>query len=620
VKHGAIPWPASLRLAWRRLRWEMDALSTTQLSAFLLIVLAFLIEPLLLTVYNTFTAGLEWFAILLNSPFYSPITVRYIDTFPYIAVSLNAAGQIVEWAGADTLYIRGVDLGVVGNTLAVGVSTATIATALGTGIAYVYARYIFPLKEAIRVLLLIPLLSTPFVGAIGLRRMLSADGPINVLFYEVLGLAPARIVFDGLAAMVLVQSLIFYPIVFLNAYAAFMSVDPTLEEQAENMGASGFKLFRTVTLPLALPGIEAGAILVFILSIEDLGTPIVIGGLAHKTLTYQIFDILRNQLGGGFNPLAGAMTVTLMVLSLAAFIAIRRYVSLRQYAYISKGGRWRPRARSLRPLASIPLIAALIMVALAGSMPQVSVTLLALTDEWKPGDLLPHRFTLKNYLSLLEDPGISRSIANSLIYSAAATAVIVLVGTGLAYIVTRKSIPGRGLLDFVATLPIALPGVVIAGGLFYAFVGTPLSPLLNPAPLLVVAYIIRKMPFTVRSVVAGLQQTHIALEEAARSVGAGRARTMATIVIPLILANILAGALLSFVYSMSEVSSSLVFGGFKGGTYAPMTWKMLDILSQLGFGLHAAAAMGTVLMGLQLLAIVVSTGVMKARVEAVTGV
>jgi ABC-type Fe3+ transport system permease subunit len=198
------------------------------------------------------------------------------------------------------------------------------------------------------------------------------------------------------------------------------------------------------------------------------------------------------------------------------------------------------------------------------------------------------------------------------------------LATGVAYIVARKKLPGMGALDLLVTIPIALPGIVIAMGYFLFFVRIPiftntiLNPLITTVLLFFMALAVRKFPFTVRSTYAGLQQTNVELEEAAMNLGASRARTFAGIVIPLVAVSVLAGGMMSFVYCMSEVSVSLVLGGVQP-LEAPLTWKMMDVLSQVAAGSHFAAVLGFLLMLIQIIIITIVNVVLKHRTEAMVG-
>jgi len=602
------------------LKLRIDKLTVVQLVAVVSVFSLFLLIPLASIVYKAFIyeekVSAYWLKFVFTDNFYMPIDVEVNGDPPFIHLHVRSSGKFWQRIGKDLVYISGVDLGVIPNTLVVASLTAFFTTMIGVFFAFVFARYKFPGCNALRILLLIPVISTPFVGAIGLRRMISAEGVLNTLFYEKLHLLPFKIQIDGLAAVVVVQTLMFYPIVMLNAFTAFINIDPTLEEQAENMGASGFKLFKSITLPLALPGIEAGALLVFILSLEDLGTPIVfVGSNAEKLLTYQIFTKIFSPTGL-IVPEATALAVILLVTSMIVFLAIRKYVSLRAYATISRGGVWQPRVKEISVWKAAPIYLLAAILLFFATLPHIGVFLLTFSEKWRGA--LPEEYTLRHLKYIFSDKMTFSAIKNSLLYSGAATLLIVVLGVSAAYLISRRKVKGVDLLDFIVTMPIAIPGIVIATGLFFTFLETPLSPIINPAPLLIAAYTVRKFPFTIRAAYAGLEQTHEALEEAALNLGAGSARVFLTIVIPLITANILAGAMLSFVYCMSEVSTSLVLGGTRP-PYAPMTWKMYDLMYALAGGYNAAAAMGVLLMTLQFAMIVGSNLLLKKRVSAITG-
>lgn len=608
----------------RSVRWEMDTLSWSQLSLVLLIFTLFMVLPLLRVVYE----GLSffWFSRVFSDEFFFPLRVGLKNAFPFIEFSLRTVGQIfyrldrVRAGVVETvIYIRGIDCGVILNSLIVAVIVTIISTVLGTTLAFIMARYDFFGKGFFRTVLLVPLLSSPFVGAIGIQRMISENGVINRLLFDTLHILPFKIVLDAFAAVIFVQVLNFYAIVYLNAYSAFINIDPTLEEQAENMGSRGFHLLRTITLPLALPGIEAGAILTFILSVEDLGTPLVFQTspvFEGKTLTVQIFHRIFTPTGL-VDPIALTLSVILLAIAMVGFLMIRRYVALRGYAMISRGGAWRPRIRrASKGKAAIfyLFMTGLLFLAL---IPHMGVLLSSFAEYW--GDtILPTRFTLRNYGVLFTNPAIANSILNSFIYSLLATILIMILGTGAAYIIDRKNIPGKAILDVLVTMPIAIPGIVIGIGFFSMFIRTPLSPLINPVPLLVMSYSIRKFPFTVRAAYAGLQQTPKELEDVSLNLGASSFTTFLRITIPLIAVNVLAGSMLSYVYAMSEVSTSLIFGEVNP-TYAPMTWKIKDVLSQVGAGPFYASALGVLLMAVQLTIIIVSTKLLGQRTTALTG-
>ncbi len=619
-----------------RLRREMDSLTWIQLTAILVVFTLFLILPLLSVVWTSFTSSttggltLDHFSSLFQDSNIWPWVLNPITG--QIDVFLNLSGATYN-PSINLLVVYGWDFGSIINSIYVAVFVTAFAVLIGVFLAFIIARYDFPGKSIIRTVLIFPILATPFVGAIGIKEFLGADGFLNTLFAPIreginillaglgLPLLPA-IWLRGLAAIIFVQSLSFFSLVYLNAYSSFMGIDPSLEEQAENLGAKGTRLFRSVTLPLAMPGIQAGAILTFILSIEDLGTPIVFQDhlFAKKTLAFQVFTNVATQ-AGAIDPKGPAIGMLLLIISLLGFIAIRKYSSLRSYASGTKGGQWNPRTRRLRNRWALLLYAVLIPLLFFALIPQMSVIILSFAGIWSSGSLLPDSWTLGNYEVLWAFPDVTKSIELTLLYGAIATVIIVLLGASAAYIIARRDIPGKTALDLLVTAPIALPGIVIATGFFTLYYTTPIFPTNHPAFLIIMSYTVRKFPFTVRAAYAGLMSTPVVLEEASQNVGASKNKTFFKITLPLIGVSVLAGSLLSYVYSVSEVSTSLLLGSV-GHQEAPMTYWTYEVLNGTGIygGPNSAACLGVLMMMMQVTVITVTNKILGTRSSAMTGI
>jgi iron(III) transport system permease protein len=614
-----------------RLRREMDHLSWVQLIAVLVAFGAFLIAPLLSVAYTSFFdphTGLpslyHFVDLFSNSNFwpwqYNPDTGQWISY-------ANLQTIIPPRGASDLMVIQGWDFGAVLNSIYVAVIVTAFSVILGVFFAFIVARYDFFGKRVIRTVLIFPILATPFVGAIGIKYFMGRAGFFNNLFYTALHIMPYRVELQGLAAIIFVQSLSLFSLVYLNAYSSFMGIDPSLEEQAENLGAKGFKLFRSVTLPLAMPGIQAGAILTFILSLEDLGSPIVYQEFqqARKTLAFQVFTSIATQ-SGAVDPKGPAMGIILLIFSVVGFLTIRKYASLRSYESGTKGGQWNPRTRRLKGRTTILLYAVLIPVLFLALIPQISVIILSFTGSWSTNGILPEVWTFSNYDVLWAYPDVTRSIQLTLIYGVIATVFIVLLGTSAAYIIARRDIPGKTAFDLLVTSPIALPGIVIATGYFTLFYNTIFfqQGIVWPAGpwfLITISYMIRKFPFTVRAAYAGLQSTPVVLEEASLNMGATRNQTFTKITMPLIGVSVLAGSLLSFVYSVSEVSTSLILGSV-GMEQAPMTFWTKEVLEGTGIygGAYHAATLGVLMMALQMAVITVTNKILGTRSSAMTGI
>jgi len=619
-----------------RLRQEMDSLTWVQLIGILVVFFIFLIWPLVDVIRVSFTLEstgqltLQHFANLFSDSNVWPWVIDPGTGQMQTYLNLNPA---VYDAENNLLVVFGWDFGSIINSIYVAIIVTAFSVLIGVFLAFIVARYDFPGKSVIRTMLIFPILATPFVGAIGIKEFLGADGFLNTLFAPLrdganvilgflgLPLIPA-IWLRGLAAMIFVQSLSFFSLVYLNAYSSFMGIDPSLEEQAENLGAKGSRLFRSVTLPLAMPGVQAGAILTFILSIEDLGTPIVFQDhqIATKTLAFQVFNNVATQ-AGALDPKGPAIGMLLLIISLLGFLAIRKYSSLRSYASGTKGGQWNPRTRRISNKAVLGLYIILVPLLFLALIPQISVIILSFAGIWSSNSLLPNTWTLENYEVLWRFPDVTRSIQLTLLYGAIATVMIVLLGASAAYIIARRDIPGKTALDLLVTSPIALPGIVIATGYFTAFYDTIIFPLSHPAFLIIMAYTVRKFPFTVRAAYAGLMSTPVVLEEASQNMGASKNRTFFRITLPLIGVSVLAGSLLSYVYSVSEVSTSLLLGSV-GHQEAPMTYWTYEVLNGTGEfgGPNNAACLGVLMMGLQMAVITVTNKILGARSSAMTGI
>ncbi len=522
---------------------------------------------------------------------------------------------VVDRYDHKLLILRFKDMGIIPNTIFIAFSVTTLATLIGVLVAYVSARYEFPGKMFLRVLALIPLLHTPFVNAFVAYKLFGDNG---ILYNAMVGLNIGyALEITYIAGVILAQTMMFWPIVYLNTLAAMLQIDPSLEEQAENMGARGFKLFKSVTLPLSLPGIAAGAGLVFIFSMEDLAAPI-----AFKVDKVMSREIVKAIVGSRDITVLSVEVVVLAGLLLSTallwFIAVKQYVSLRHYAMIVRGGRWKPRVSKPGLLMYLVIYLLVFPIVIFSMLPQIGVLVYAFSESWY--GVLPSGFTLEHFRELLRDPYVVNGLRNSVIYSTVAIALIIVTSTTIAYVVSRVRFTGVGILDILATSPLAVPGLSIALGLVVLYSIGPfkdsfIDPFRNPAILISLAYAVRKSPFTTRAVYAGLQQVHQALEEAGMNMGASRTRVLFTIVLPLIGLNVMAGAMVSFVYCMTEVSTSIVLGALNPAQ-APITYVIYEYVTA-GYGggafIHLAAAIVTLTMALQIIAITLSNYILRFR-------
>lgn len=543
-----------------------------QLLVFMLIGVlgAFLIWPIALTVKGGFVGPTGAFSL-------EPIKLVFVD--PSLRASLATSGLIA-------------------------VVTTVLCILMSVPLALVSTRFAFVGKRVWNALVLVPLVLPPFVGAIGMKHILGRAGALNSLLgtdLDVLGAGK----FWG---VVIVEALHLYPIVYLNVLSGLANLDPTLEEAGRNLGASGWMRFRRITLPLIRPGIFAGSTIVFIWSFTELGTPLMFD--MRHVLPVQVFYQLK-EMESSAQPYA--LTVVMLVAAMLLYLFGKVIFGSRGYAMYSKAS-VRAEDRPLGPAGTAGAWTLFALVIVPAMLPHLGVIAASLSEpgQWYHS-VLPTAWTTDHYLDALGHSLAMGSITNSLKYALLSMAVTLVVGTAIGYLVVRGRVLGRGLLDTMAMLPLAVPGIVLAFGYVAMTLAPPFSwradaagprswfapiaekfdvlgPEANPLLLLVIAYAVRRLPYMVRSVTAGLEQTAVELEDAARNLGAGPLRSLASITVPLITANLIAGGLLVFSFSMLEVSDSLILA--QREIHYPMTKAIYTLYQRLGDGEYIASAMG----------------------------
>jgi len=505
------------------------------------------------------------------------------------------------------------------NAVLMGIGSTAIALAIALPLAWVGNRYEFPLKGWLTALALAPMVLPPFVGAIGMMAVFGQMGALNAVLHSVGALGAGRTV-DWLgrgrfAGIVALNGLHLYPILYLNAAAALGNIDPALEEAAENLGCTGWRKFRRVTLPLMMPGIFAGGSIVFIWAFTELGTPLMFN--FTRILPVQIFTGMK-ELGGNGMPFA--LVVVMLAAAMGIYWATRFWLGRAPVPVAGRAttGAAPRRAGGVKGWLCAGLFCVVAAVAL---LPHAAVVLLSFAGDWY-GTVLPTGWTLGHYRAALGHSMTIPAIRNSVRYSGLATMLDVALGVGIAWVLTRRRAEmkaGAAVLDGLTMLPLAVPGLVLAFG--YVALSQPGRPLAalnpglhDPTVLLVVAYAIRRLPYMVRSVVAGLEQTSVTFEEAAQSVGATPWRTLRRITLPLISGNVLAGMLMAFAFAMLEVSDSLVLA--QRSTDYPITKAIYELFQLLGEGRFLACALGVWAMLFLALTIGMASRILGARMGA----
>ncbi len=505
------------------------------------------------------------------------------------------------------------------NAAIVAVCVTLVTLLLSLPMAVLTVRYDFFGRRFLSGLLLAPLVLPPFVGAIGIRAVLGRYGPLSTLLHA----GPAGIDWMGkyrLLGIIIVESLGLYPIMLLNLQAALANIDPAMIQAAANLGAGRWRVLRKITLPLMRPGMFAGCTLVLIWSFTELGTPLMFD---FYTITpVQVFHRITDVAS---NPLPFALVFVMLTASALLYI-VGKVLLGRPFDAATTKAAVASSATRLRGWKSFLAMAAVGGVILLAVVPHLAVIVTSLsgTSMWYK-TILPTQWTVSHYRNALLDNMVYDSVTNSIGYAAGAMAVAIAVGLCAAIVIVRSDVPGKGIIDSLCMLPLAVPGLVLSFG--YLSISIGIKQKWNegtwkifdvqewPVVVLILAYAARRLPYVVRSAVAGLQQTPRDLELAAANLGASRGRVLARITLPLIAASLIAGGLLAFAFAMLEVSDSLVLA--QRIKYYPITKAILDLSQRLGDGNHIASALGVWAMVLLLLTILAANSMLGKKMGAI---
>ena len=469
------------------------------------------------------------------------------------------------------------------NSLGVALASTLFASIIAVPLAYLTVRFEFRGAVLIQTLGVLPLIMPPFVGAVALQLIFGRSGSVNLLLDDWLGFTIP--IMDGLVGVTFVESIHYFPFILLNLVAAMRNIDGAMEESALNLGARGWRLFRRVIFPLAMPGYLAGAALVFVKVFDDLGTPLVMG--VTNMLAPQAY--LRITSVGVDDPLGYVISVIMISFSILALWLAARVMKGRDYATLQKGGGalQKRRLSAWESVLAYGWIALVLAVTLA---PHVGILLMSFAKVWS-FSVLPDAYTLEHYATVFSDA--SGMIGNTLLYCVLAAGLDVVLGTAIAYLILRTRLPARQWLDWLASAALAIPGLVLAIGYLRLFKGVhvPFTDklVIHSWVLIMLAYAVRRLPYALRSCMAALQQVHVSLEEAAQSLGASRLSTIRRVVVPLMTGGILAGFVTSFITAAVELSATLLLVSTE--SQAPMSLGIYLYMQSIA-GRGPGAALG----------------------------
>lgn len=470
------------------------------------------------------------------------------------------------------------------NSIYVSTMTVALASIFALPLAYITTRFNFRGASLIQTLGFLPLIMPPFAGAVAMQLLFGRNGAVNLVLDDWFGFKIGLM--EGLNGVVFVQAVHYFPFILVNLSAALRNIDRSMEEAAQNLGCSGFRLFRRVVFPLALPGYMAGASLVFVKVFDDLATPLLLN--VNTMLAPQAY--LRVTSIGIDDPMGYVIAVVLIVVSVLAMWASALALKSKDYSTVQRGGGGLAK-RSLAPWESALAHTVVLLILALVLAPHLGLLLLSIATVWSFTPL-PDAYTFAHYARVFGESSIY--IKNTLVYASLAALIDVLIGGAIAYLILRTSLVGRQTLDWVASAALAVPGVVLGIGYLRTFYGVQMPdgrPLATLWIMIVVALSIRRLPYALRACYAALEQISASLEEAAENLGATKLRTVRRIVVPLMTGGILAGFISSFATAAVELSATLML--VQSNSDAPLAYG-LYVFMQSPAGRGPGAALGMI--------------------------
>lgn len=453
-----------------------------------------------------------------------------------------------------------------------------LAIVIGVPMAYFMTFYKVKFKALVEVLIIISMLSPPFIGAYSWVLLCGRSGVVTTFFREVLHINLPTIY--GFSGILLVFTLKLYPFIFLYVSGALKKIDVALSEAAESLGCSTFKKVYTIIMPLILPTLMSGALLVFMNAMADFGTPMLIGE-GYNVMPVLIYSEFVGEMGGSAN-FAAAMATIMIVITIALFLGQKYIVNKKSFVM-----------SSIRPVQPVELKgtkgklmhAFIYAVVFLSIIPQITVIYTSFLKT--RGSMFVREFSFESYQAVFSRMG--NAILNTYMYGLIAIIIIIFMGMFIAYISTRKKNFLTGVIDTITMFPYIIPGSVIGITLLLAFNSKPLL-LSGTAAILVISFVIRRMPYTLRSSAAILYQISPSLEEASISLGCSPVKTFFKVTAVMMLPGVLSGAILSWITVINELSSSVIL---YTGTTRTMSVTIYTEVIRASYG--TAAALSTIL-------------------------
>ncbi len=531
-----------------------------------------------------FTGVLLVLSMLIVFIIYPLITTVRLSLFPEGKLSLD----VYKYIFSHRRFSKAIF-----NSTLLGLIVATISTLIGFIFAFALTRTRIPGHRIFKNLVLLPIISPPFMFALSVILLFGRNGLITA---GLLGLDRYNIY--GLKGLVIVQSIGLFPLAYLTLSGILQAIDPDLETCAMNLGAKRLKTFFTITLPLALPGIFAAWLLVFVGSLTDFGNPIVIGGE---------FDVLSVQAYMEFTgmanlPRGAGLAIILLIPTVAIFLLQKQILRKKSYTTIT-GKSGRRVSVKISPLANRVLFSICLIICLFVLMFYFTIIAGSFIKIWG----INWGFTFEHFTYSF-DVGL-KTLKNTLILAIISTPITALLGMIIAYFVVRKAFPGKHVMEIVTMMSYAIPGTAVGIGYILAFNKPPFL-LSGTAFILIACYVFRNVPIGVESGIAALKQISSDIEESSTNLGADSSYTFRRITLPLITPSFFAGATFCFVRCMTAISAIIFLVSARWNHLTVLVLAQTEIMR-----LGVASALSFVLIVIIMVFIVIirkATGLVQA--------
>ncbi|MBO7349543.1 MAG: iron ABC transporter permease [Spirochaetales bacterium] len=474
-----------------------------------------------------------------------------------------------------TFFSRPYYVNTIFNSLKVTITTTVITLIIGVPLAYFYQMYEIKGKSALQILVILCSMSAPFIGAYSWIVLLGRNGIISNIILKVFGVQIGSIY--GFKGIVLVLSLQLFPLVFLYLCGALKNVDNSLLEAAENMGCSGVKRFFKVVIPLCMPTIIAATLLVFMRAFADFGTPLLIGE-GYQTFPVVIYNAYFAETGSDHT--FGAAVSVIAIIITAIIFLVQRYVNNRNR--FTMNALHSIERKEIHGVKAVLVNIYCWFVVFLSFLPQIYV--IYSSFQKTSGKLFVKGYSLDSYRFAFSH--LKKAIPNTFFIGIAALMLVVILAILIAYLVVRRSNAANKVIDTISMIPYIIPGSVVGIALILAFNKKPIM-LTGTATIMIIALIIRRIPYTIRSSVATLQQIPMSIEEAAISLGSSKLKTFFRITVPMMGNGIMSGAILSWVTIITELSTAIVLYNLNTIT---LTLAVYTYVSRGNYGIAAAYA------------------------------